>query len=51
MTSPNTWWEITTEKLKKATIIRCTLVLNNETIDNPLYWLNPIINNVEKNTV
>lgn len=43
LTSPATWWETPIGKLKKATIIRSYLVLYNTKLDNPLKWLNPII--------
>lgn len=42
--SPNTWWEIDVTKLRKSTILRCNLVqMNKAAFDNPLNWLNPII--------
>uniref|UniRef100_A0A1B0FPN6 DUF3730 domain-containing protein n=1 Tax=Glossina morsitans morsitans TaxID=37546 RepID=A0A1B0FPN6_GLOMM len=43
LTSPANWWETPTGKLKKATIIRSYLVLYNNQLNNPLKWLNPII--------
>ncbi|CAD7014015.1 unnamed protein product [Ceratitis capitata] len=43
LTSPANWWETPIGKLKKATIIRCYLVLYNTQLTNPLKWLNPII--------
>ncbi|XP_055903547.1 focadhesin [Eupeodes corollae] len=43
LTSPCNWWEKPIGKLKKATLIRCYLVLYNDKLPNPLKWLNPII--------
>lgn len=43
LTSPTTWWEVPVGKLKKATVIRCYLALNNRILDNPLSWLDPIV--------
>lgn len=43
LTSPANWWEVPIGKLKKATIIRSYLVLYNTKLENPLKWLNPII--------
>ncbi|XP_036330695.1 focadhesin isoform X1 [Rhagoletis pomonella] len=43
LTSPANWWETPIGKLKKATIIRCYLVLYNTQLPNPLKWLTPII--------
>lgn len=43
LTSPANWWETPIGKLKKATIIRCYLVLYNTQLSNPLKWLTPII--------
>ncbi|XP_055379538.1 focadhesin [Condylostylus longicornis] len=43
LTAPATWWEVPIGKLKKATIIRCYLVLYNNQIENPLNWLDIII--------
>lgn len=43
LTSPSNWWETPIGKLKKATIIRCYLVLYNTQQSNPLKWLSPII--------
>ncbi|XP_067631315.1 focadhesin [Eurosta solidaginis] len=43
LTSPANWWETPIGKLKKATIIRCYLVLYNTKLTNPLKWLSPII--------
>ncbi|XP_017471744.1 PREDICTED: focadhesin isoform X2 [Rhagoletis zephyria] len=43
LTSPVNWWETPIGKLKKATIIRCYLVLYNTQLPNPLKWLTPII--------
>ncbi len=43
MTSPNP-----TEQFRKATIVRCHLAANSRRLDNSLFWLNPIIDNVNK---
>ncbi|XP_016947118.1 focadhesin [Drosophila biarmipes] len=48
LTTPANWWETPVGKLKKATIIRCYLVLYNEKLPNPLKWLTPIIDAYEK---
>lgn len=43
LTSPANWVDIAIPKLKKATLVRCYLVLYSTQIQNPLVWLNPII--------
>lgn len=43
LTSPANWVDISIPKLKKATLVRCYLVLYSTQIENPLNWLNPII--------
>ncbi|XP_037941942.1 focadhesin-like [Teleopsis dalmanni] len=43
LTSPANWWETPIGKLKKATIIRCYLVLYNSKLANQLHWLTTII--------
>ncbi|EDW85623.1 uncharacterized protein Dwil_GK23059 [Drosophila willistoni] len=48
LTTPANWWETPMGKLKKATIIRCYLVLFNEKLANPLKWLTPIIDAYER---
>ncbi|XP_017040742.1 focadhesin [Drosophila ficusphila] len=48
LTTPANWWETPVGKLKKATIIRCYLVLYNEKLPNPLKWLTPIVDAYEK---
>ncbi|SPP74769.1 focadhesin [Drosophila guanche] len=50
LTTPANWWETPVGKLKKATIIRCYLVLYNDKLPNPLKWLTPIIDAYEKRT-
>ncbi|XP_033149017.1 uncharacterized protein LOC108597523 [Drosophila busckii] len=47
LTTPANWWETPMGKLKKATIIRCYLVLYNDKLPNPLKWLTPIIDAYE----
>ncbi|XP_030374124.1 focadhesin [Scaptodrosophila lebanonensis] len=47
LTTPANWWETPLGKLKKATIIRCYLVLYNTKLPNPLKWLIPIIDAYE----
>ncbi|XP_046403318.1 focadhesin [Ischnura elegans] len=42
MSSPSVWWEVTSEKLRKGARIRCELASRNDA-DNPLFWLNEII--------
>lgn len=48
MTSPNTWQNVPSEKFHKATLIRCHLAANSCRLDNSLFWLNPIVDNITK---
>lgn len=47
MTSPNTWC-VPSEKFRKATLVRCHLAANSRRLDNSLFWLNPIVDNIIK---
>lgn len=42
MTSPSVWWEVTTQRLRKAIVIRAELTKKKD-VDMPLAWMNEVI--------
>ncbi|KAL0105320.1 hypothetical protein PUN28_016759 [Cardiocondyla obscurior] len=48
MTSPNTWWVVTPEKLKTAVAIRIQSAFKGN-INAPFAWLNELVNTTESN--
>lgn len=42
MTSPSVWWEVTSQSLQKAIVIRAELTLKRD-VDVPLTWMNEVI--------
>ncbi|KAJ6641283.1 Focadhesin [Pseudolycoriella hygida] len=46
ITSPSTW--SSSKEFRKATIVRCHLAGNSCRLDNPLFWLNAIVDNISK---